>query len=109
MTTPVLTEIDVRSAYVSACAALRDLAQLVVASHAVQYDAPAGMASSKGVDTEVSNPTYDTVVDARRMALSNECRDLASYLTAATASLTTRKARLDRALARWEGDVPQAH
>lgn len=103
---------DVRVAYVAACKALRDLSNLVCAAEAVRYEAPPGMVASRGETgsnvADVLNPTLDTVLDARRMGLSDEVRDLHQFLRVTAHSLTVRKERLDRALARWEGDVPAA-
>lgn len=99
---------DIKDDYVALCATVRDLAQLLVASEAARYDAPPGMASSKGQDMEISNPTLDTVLDTRRMALSDELRDLHGFLRTTAHSMRVRKDRLDRALARWEGDSHKA-
>lgn len=99
---------DLRSDYIDLCAAVRDMAQIVVAAEAARYDTPPGMASSKGETgsnvADVSNPTLDTVLDARRANLSAEATSIGSYLREITHVLQERQKRLDRAVARWEGD-----
>lgn len=106
-----MTTTDLKAEYVAACEALKGLAQLIVAADAARYDAPPGAVYGKGTDGDmagVANPTLDTVLDARRLGLSDEIRDLSGWLRTTAHSLHVRKERLDRALARWEGDVPKA-
>lgn len=103
---------NIRTPYIEACDALRGLAQLVCSADEVRYDAPPGMSSTRGETgsnvADVANPTLDTVLDARRSALSDEITDLAGFLRTTAHALTVRRARLDRALARWEGDRVRA-
>lgn len=109
MSTTATDTTCVRAAYIDLCAQVRDLAQLVVSADAVRYEAPPGMALTRGETgsnvADVLNPTLDTVLDARRLALSEEIRELAAYLRTTSHVLAARRERLDRALARWEGDV----
>lgn len=99
---------DIRTDYIAACDALKGLAQLVVAAEAARYDMPPGMVVTRGETgsnvADVLNPTLDTVLDPRRMGLSDEVRDLSAYLRQTTHTILARKERLDRALARWEGE-----
>lgn len=99
---------DLRNDYLAACAALKEMAQLVIAAEAARFDAPPGMVLSRGETgsnvADVLNPTLDTVLDVRRMGLSDEVRTTGQMLRQITEALTTKTRALDAALARWEGD-----
>lgn len=103
---------DIRADYVALCNTLRDAARLVVAAEAARYDAPPGMVVTRGEIgsnvADVLNPTLDTVLDSRRMGLSDEVREMAQFLRVTQHALSARVAHLDAALARWEGDTARA-
>lgn len=101
---------DLRHDYLAACAALKALADSVVASADAAYEPPPGMVVGKGETgsnvADVSNPTLDTVLDPRRSALSAEVAQTSALLRDMTVRLSARRAGIDRALARWAGDTP---
>lgn len=98
---------DLRTDYLALCAAVKDMARLVVAAEDARYQAPPGMAVTRGETgsnvADVLNPTLDTVIDPRRMALSDEVRTTGQMLRQATEAITLKTRALDSALARWEG------
>lgn len=104
-TTP-RTERDLRASYVEACAALKALANLVVAADDAQHEPPPGAVYGKGTEGDmagIGNPTLDVVLDPRRAGLADEVRELDEYLRVSTLSMRARAARLEAALDRWQG------
>lgn len=98
-----------RSDYLAACAALKALSTAVVESADAAFEPPPGMVVSKGETgsnvADVSNPTLDTVLDPRRLALSEEVTLTSYALRELTVTITARTRALDRALARWAGET----
>ncbi|MDT8915796.1 hypothetical protein [Amycolatopsis sp. PS_44_ISF1] len=69
-----------------------------------QYEAPPGTRASKvPASNGVSNPTLDTVLDPRRLALSDEIRSTRLALLKARAILEPHIPALHSAVNRWEG------
>lgn len=95
---------DIHSAYTDLIATLKDLEGVLRPAVAAQYDAPPG-GTSDAAPNGISNPTLDTVIDARRSGLSDEIRRTASVLTAASRTIKPQVPALGTALARWEGDT----
>ncbi|MBP2323314.1 hypothetical protein JOF56_003699 [Kibdelosporangium banguiense] len=84
---------------------IRKLGLALSPALAAQYEAPprsrhsTGSAESGGV----RNPTLDTVLDPRRLALSDEIRATATTLRKARNVLEPHIAALNAAVTRWEG------
>jgi hypothetical protein len=69
-----------------------------------QYEAPPGGSASKdSAYNGVPNPTLDTVLDPRRLALSDQIRAANSALLKARAILDPHIPALHAAVSRWEG------
>lgn len=97
---------DIRSAYAELIAALKDLEGVLRPAVAAQFDAPPG-GTSDAAPNGISNPTLDTVIDARRSGLSDEIGRTSRALAAATRLIRLQVPALGTALARWEGDTPK--
>lgn len=86
------------------------LGAALIPATAAQYEAPPGSVSARGVEGEmtgISNPTLDTVLDGRRMGLSEEITKTRRTLEGINGALTRRTAALRAATDRWEGlDAP---
>lgn len=82
------------------------LGAALIPATAAQYEAPPGSVSARGVEGEmtgISNPTLDTVLDGRRMGLSEEIARTSVTLSRVSAGLSARTAALRAATDRWEG------
>jgi len=109
---------DVRDSYTALVSEVRELilqtqrlgAALIPAT-AAQYEAPPGTVAAKGKTGEmtgISNPTLDTVLDGRRMGLSEEVTRTSQTLSRVASDLSARTAALRAATDRWEGLDPVA-
>lgn len=100
---------DLRTDYLAACASLKALAASIVSAGDAAFEAPPGMVVSRGETgsnvADVKNPTLDTVLDPRRLALSQEVKEMSDFLRLTSHVLDTRRVRLDSALARWAGET----
>jgi len=101
---------DIQADYTDAVNALRELGAALIPATAAQYLPPPGTVaarSTSGEMTGISNPTLDTVLDGRRMHLSEEVTKTSVALSHVAAGLLTRAAALRAATDRWEGlDAP---
>ena len=82
------------------------LGAALIPATAAQFEPPPGSVSARGVEGEmtgISNPTLDTVLDGRRMGLSEEIVRTSVTLSRVSAGLTARTAALRAATDRWEG------
>lgn len=85
---------------------MRDLGAALGPATAVQYEAPPRSRASKDSVSEsrgIRNPTLDTVLDPRRLAVSEEIAATALALRQARALLDPHRETLRLAVARWEG------
>lgn len=96
----------IQESYADHVTIMRDLGAALIPATAAQFQPPPrarvikeSVSESKGI----SNPTVDTVLDERRMALSDEITSTARALRQASALLDPYRERLRRAVARWEG------
>lgn len=97
---------EIQKQYTAAVEALRALGAALIPATAAQYLPPPGTVSSRGTTGEmtgISNPTLDTVLDGRRMGLSDEVAKTAQKLSKVAADLSARTAALRTATDRWEG------
>lgn len=103
----------IQESYTAAVQTLRDLGDALRPAVAAQFEAPPRARAVKESVSEskgIPNPTLDTVLDPRRMALSEEIASAAQALRQATALLGPHRPRLLSAVARWEGhDEGDAH
>ena len=92
----------IETAFNDHATALRALGASLGAAASVRYEAPPGMASqgSRGIP----NPTLDIVLDARRSAVSDEMTRAAFVLWKATEDVKALTAKIDTAVARWQGE-----
>lgn len=85
---------------------LRQLGAALIPATAAQYQPPPRGRKAKESVSEskgISNPTLDTVLDPRRMALSDEVARADLALRSADAKLRPLISALHDAVARWEG------
>ena len=97
---------DIHTAYADAVLALRDLGAALIPATAAQYLPPPGSVSARGTTGEmtgISNPTLDTVLDGRRMGLSETVNEASRTLSQMAAGMTRLTAALRAATDRWEG------
>lgn len=96
----------IQESYTDLVLALRELGAALIPATAAQFEAPPRARATKESVSEskgIPNPTLDTVLDPRRLALSHEIKRTAEDLRQATALLTPRTRALLHAVARWEG------
>lgn len=96
----------IQESYTDIVQTLRDLGAALRPAVAAQFEAPPRARAVKESVTEskgIPNLTLDTVLDARRMALSEEIASTARTLRQASAMLGPHVLTLHTALARWEG------
>jgi hypothetical protein len=97
--------VSVQESYSDLVASMRDLGKALIPATAAQYDAPPRARSTKEAVSEskgIRNPTLETVLDARRLALSDEIGATATALRQARALLDPHRAALRQAVAVWE-------
>lgn len=81
--------------------ALRDLGKALSAAAAVRWEpSPVTPSSSRGVP----NPTLDTVLDPRRLGVSEEITRTTVGLWPLTEKIQSMTSDLHAAVARWEGE-----
>lgn len=96
----------IQESYTALVEAMRDLGAALIPATAAQYQASPRARTVKESVTEskgIPNPTLDTVLDSRRLALSDEIASTARALRQATALLDPYRDSLRRVVARWEG------
>lgn len=81
---------------------VRVLQRLLNAGRAAQFSPPPG-GTSDPAPNGIPNPTLDTVIDPRRMRLSQAMRETGAALADLTAQVAHISAHLEKALAGWEG------
>lgn len=92
---------DIRESYTDHVNAIRALGEVLAYAVEARFDAPpSGAAKGGGL---VSNPTLDTVLDPRRMGLSDSVRRVDIELRKHTAAITDKTNDLRAAVERWEG------
>lgn len=92
---------DIRTSYGEVVTHLRELGGLLPAALDAQFQSPPG--SNAAPSSGPKNPTLETVMDDRRLALSSEISAIDRTLRQVAAQLEPHYTRLSRALARWEG------
>lgn len=96
----------VQEPYLALVEAMRDLGAALIPATAAQFEAPPRSRKTKEAVSEskgVRNPTLDTVLDARRMALSDAVKATEVALRLARSTITPHTEALRLAVARWEG------
>lgn len=78
------------------------LQRLLNASRAAQFSPPPGGTSDPS-PSGIPNPTLDTVIDPRRMRLSQAMRETGAAVADITARVAHASRHLSEALAGWEG------
>lgn len=101
-TEPATNERTAAEAYNGVLAELAVLRQLLNASHAAQYSPPPG-GTSDPAPNGIPNPTLDTVIDPRRMRLSQVMKESGAALDVIAADISHTAKYLSAALAGWEG------
>jgi hypothetical protein len=81
---------------------IRILQRLLNASRAAQFSPPPG-GTSDPAPNGIPNPTLDTVIDPRRMRLSQAMRESGAAIADLTARVAHVSAHLSSALSGWEG------
>lgn len=92
--------------YLELVETMRDLGAALIPAVAVRYEAPPRTRAIKDSVSEskgVSNPTLDTVLDPRRVAVSDAVAETASALRRAAALLDPHRSNLRSVVAGWEG------
>lgn len=102
MTTPATNETTAVQSYNALVTELRGLQQLLNAGHAAQFSPPPG-GTSDPAPNGIPNPTLDTVIDPRRMRLSQTMRETGAVLADLAAQVNHVSSVLSAALAGWEG------
>lgn len=98
-------------AYRSAAEALIRLSQSLVEARGVQFEpSPREVRPREDVTgtKEISNPTLDIAIDARRLLVSIEVYACERMLEAVTRATNDRIRRLDEALAAWNNEKEKA-
>lgn len=95
-----------QQAYTDLVAEMQLLGNALIAATSVQFESPPharkikeSVSESKGI----RNPTLDTVLDPRRMQVSDEIARAAAALRSARSVLSAHTESLHGAVARWEG------
>ncbi|WP_442913225.1 DUF7169 domain-containing protein [Kribbella sp. CA-293567] len=91
-----------RNSYSELISSLRDLEKVLGPATAAQYSPPPG-GTGELAPNGIPNPTLDTVIDPRRMALSDAVKACAATLRESSRLLNQETEALSAALTRWEG------
>lgn len=94
----------IRDRYDRFISAIRDLEKVLGPAVAAQYEAPPG-GSGELAPNGIPNPTLDTVIDPRRLTLSEAIGKTSELLGLTTEQLAAQTAQLSGALSRWEGST----
>ncbi len=96
--------------YISAASSLRSLAQILTVARALRF-LPSRRVITERAEVrgtqDVSNPTLDVVLDAKRSALSDEVARAHHELLEIHRALVVTEARLRRAVALFDNDTPE--
>ncbi|WP_405061927.1 hypothetical protein OG474_09800 [Kribbella sp. NBC_01505] len=92
----------IQESYAALIHTLRDLEKVLGPAVAAQYSPPPG-GTGEVARNGIPNPTLDTVIDPRRLGLSEAVRATSSTLARITGELTEQRIILAAALTRWEG------
>lgn len=91
-----------QEAYNAHCDALRALGKALEAAAAIRWEPSPATPPSRG--GAVPNPTLDTVLDPRRLGVSEEITRTTVSLWPMTEKVVSMTEALDAAVARWEGE-----
>lgn len=92
----------IQESYSSLICTLRDLEKALGPAVAAMYSPPPGGTGDRAPNG-IPNPTLDTVIDPRRLALSEAVSATSATLSKCAAELHIRRQDLLTALTRWEG------
>lgn len=93
---------SIHETYASLIHSIRDLEKVLGPAVAAQYSPPPG-GTGEVARNGIPNPTLDTVIDPRRLALSEAISSTSTAIARVTGDLTDQRIVLAAALARWEG------
>lgn len=98
----------IQLSYTALIYTLRDLEKVLGPAVAAQYSPPPG-GTGELAPNGIPNPTLDTVIDPRRLALSEAINATRTLFTRHASELATQRQALSAALSRWEGTEGGPH